>query len=165
MDTDVEVLKNLDEFLKLKSFSGFESIDSIPTGIMGSEPKVKIFKEFLDYYENKGFITKDGEMDTTTNVTTITNIMSNKGLNKNNQLQTVEEFTLYPKEYFCPIEYSTNKKNITQNTYTIHWFAGSWVPKKEKIRIRIYEFTKKMLGEKLAKKCSNIIKGSKKNGR
>ena len=139
MDTDVEVIKKIDEFLTLKAFSGFESINSVPTGIMGSEPKVKIFKEFLDYYENKAFITENGKMDTTTNVTTITNIMSNKGLNKNNKLQTVEELTLYPKEYFCPIEYGTNKKNITQNTYTIHWFAGSWVPKKEKIRIKIYK--------------------------
>ena len=165
MDTDVEVIKNLDEFLTLKAFSGFESVNLIPTGIMGSEPKLKIFKEFLDYYENKTFITETGEMDTTTNVTTITNIMNNKGLKKNNQLQTVEEFTLYPKEYFCPIEYATNKKNITQNTYTIHWFAGSWVPKKEKIKIKIYEFIKKIFGERAAKKCSNTIKGSNRNER
>lgn len=164
MDTDVEVIKKLDKFLKLKAFSGFESIDSIPTGIMGSESKMNIFKEFLDYYENRSFITKDGKLDTTTNVTTITNIMRSKGLKLTNKLQTIEDFTIYPKEYFCPKEHSTKKKNITQNTYTIHWFAGSWVPKKEKIKIKIYQISKRILGENTTKKISKQIKGSNKYG-
>lgn len=37
MDTDVEVLKNLDPFLDLPAFSGFEDNVHIPTGIMAAE--------------------------------------------------------------------------------------------------------------------------------
>ena len=44
MDTDVEVLKNLDCFLSEKAFSGFESVDRIPTGIMASEKECPIIK-------------------------------------------------------------------------------------------------------------------------
>ena len=37
MDTDVEVLKPLDEFLRHPAFSGFEDEKNVPTGIMGAE--------------------------------------------------------------------------------------------------------------------------------
>lgn len=37
MDTDVEITKNIDKFLELPVFSGFETGDLIPTGIMASE--------------------------------------------------------------------------------------------------------------------------------
>ena len=143
MDTDVEVIKNIDDFLELKAFSGFENETSIQTGIIGSEKGMRIFEDFLNYYENKDFIKSNNQFDTTTNVTTTTNIMIKKGLKQNNTKQTIEDFTLFPKEYFCPIDFSTKKKNITNNTYTIHWFAGSWLPKREKFKIWLYSFIKK----------------------
>lgn len=161
MDTDVEVLKNLDQFLKNKAFSGFETDTTIPTGIMGAESGTKIFKELLDYYKDKHFIQKNGSIDMTTNVIIITDMMSQKGFTPNNKLQTVADFTLYPKEYFCPIDYQTKKKNITDNTYTIHWFAGSWKSGKDKVKYRIYTMAEKILGKENAYKVSNFIKGKK----
>ena len=41
MDTDVEVIKSLDGFLKHHAFSSFENNDYIPTGIMASEKNNK----------------------------------------------------------------------------------------------------------------------------
>ena len=161
MDTDVQVLKTLDNFLELQAFSGFENNESVPTGIMGSEPRLDIFKELLDYYKDKSFIDENGQMDTTTNVTTITNILFAKGLKKNNTLQTIEKFTLFPKDYFCPIDYVTRKKTITKNTYTIHWFAGSWVSKKDSLKVIIYIFLNRCFGEKVTKKITKIVKGRK----
>ena len=37
MDTDVEVIKNLDCFLQHNAFSGFETSEYVQTGIIGSE--------------------------------------------------------------------------------------------------------------------------------
>ena len=34
MDTDVEVIKPIDNFLRHRDFSGFESSGKVPTGIM-----------------------------------------------------------------------------------------------------------------------------------
>ena len=62
MDTDVEVLRNLDIFLCHKAFSGFESLNQVPTGIMGSEKGLSIIKELLDYYNDKHFIDENGNM-------------------------------------------------------------------------------------------------------
>lgn len=158
MDTDVEVIKSLDEFLKNKAFSGFESYSTVPTGIMASEAKLPVFKELLDYYDNVNFIDKDGKMNLTTNVEIITDIMCKKGLNPNNTLQVIDDFAFYPKEFFCPIDFSTKVKNITKNTVTIHWFSGSWVPKKDKIKIKVYNNVEKLFGKKIAKKFSNAFK-------
>lgn len=134
MDTDVEVIKPLDRFLEHPAFSGFESRTDIPTGIMASEKGSVWIKDLLDYYDGRHFVDADGKMDTTTNVTTITRITQEKyGLVRNGQYQELKgAVCLYPKEYFCPFEYiqyrsqKERDKAITENTYTIHHFAGSW---------------------------------------
>lgn len=154
MDTDVEVLRNLDEFLLDDGFSGFERIDAIPTGIMGCKKNNKLFKEFLDYYNDKKFIKDDGSFDMTTNVETITKICLEKGLLLNNKLQNIEGVKFYPKEYFCPKDHKTGKINLTSDTYTIHHFAGSWIPTHKKIK---GEFIK-VIGDKNTEKLVKIKK-------
>lgn len=131
MDTDVEVIKNLDAFLSNKAFSGFESSKDIPTGIMACEKHFPLFKAFLNYYNGKNFILPNGEYDTTTNVSIITNICLTHGFIKNNMFQTFEGFTLYPSDYFCPKEPCTGILKITDNTHTIHHFSGSWFSDEE----------------------------------
>ena len=49
----------------------------------------------------------------------------------------MNEIWIYPKEYFCPIEFSTNKMNVTCNTRSIHHFAASWKSWDEKMKIII----------------------------
>ena len=165
MDTDVEVIKNIDSFLEHKSFSGFENQTEIPTGIMASESRLDVFKEMLEYYKDRHFIKNDGELDITSNVTIITQMMLKKGLKQNNTLQTIDNFTLYPKEYFCPIEYVTKKKEMTDNTHTIHWFAGSWIPKSKKIRLKLLTIIKQIIGDKNAKRISKLTRRKEKNGK
>ncbi|NDV84917.1 glycosyltransferase family 32 protein [Bacteroides sp. 51] len=134
MDTDVEVLRNLDVFLNLNAFSGFEDETMIPTGIMGSEKKGNWVKENLDYYYDRHFLTEDGTFDLTTNVVTITNLMLKHGLYQNNTYQDfVNFFTIYPKDYFCPKSYIDGKIYLTENTYCIHHFASSWLSPKDRI--------------------------------
>jgi len=127
MDTDVELTKPLDGLLKHEAFSGFESETRIPTGIMGCMKGQKLFVELLNYYNDKHFIKEDGSLDTTTNVVIITDIVKKYGLNQNNTFQTVNGFTLFPNDYFCPKNWETRELNITENTHCIHHFDGSWL--------------------------------------
>jgi mannosyltransferase OCH1-like enzyme len=162
MDTDVEVIKKIDKFLYNDAFSGFEGNNTVPTGIMASKAGLDIYKELLSYYNDRNFVKEDGTLDLTSNVTTITKILSKKGLKLDNTLQTVEKFTVYPKDYFCPIDYATKAKNITENTCTIHWFAGSWVSRKQKIKMFTYRVLSKIFKEDI-KKISKVIKNNKRN--
>ncbi len=127
MDTDVEVVKNLDSFLLHEAFSGFESNKDIPTGIMACKKEFPLFKVFLDNYSDRHFVLKDGKYDLTTNVETITAICKNYNFAQNNMLQNIEGFVLYPNDYFCPKDWKTGLIERTDNTYTIHHFSGSWL--------------------------------------
>lgn len=139
MDTDVEVLKPLDKFLIHHAFSGFEDEQNVPTGIMGSEKGGRWAKENLAYYEGRHFLNEDGTLDLTTNVATITNYMLPLGLKQNNTYQDFPDLiTFYPKDYFCPKSYIDGKIHLTDNTYTIHHFAGSWLPKPS-LKGRLYK--------------------------
>ena len=151
MDTDVEVIKSLDRFLVHNAFSGFQDVDSIPTGIMASEKGGRWAKDNLTYYEGKHFVRSDGSLNLQTNVDTIMELMKPYGFKFDNTYQNIDNYiTFYPKEYFCPIEH-VNDIKLTDNTYTIHYFAGSWLPWREKIKKKIIRL--------LGKNLWNVIKG------
>lgn len=180
MDTDVEVIKPLDSFLVHKAFSGFENERDIPTGIMACEKNFPLFYDFLHYYDDVDLY-YNGHIQYITNVKIITDICKRKGLVQNNELQVIEDFVLYPKDYFCPISYITNQLHKTNNTVTIHWFAGSWMPKegKEKHKVQVkrirrinalHSFTHipnriiiKVLGDEQYEKVKKRIKSKKCN--
>ena len=178
MDTDVEVVKKLNPFLKHKAFSGFESDTNIPTGIMACEKKFPMFEKFLKYYDDAIFIKSDGTMNTTTNVKLITDECLKHGLIQNNTLQNIEGFVLYPNEYFCPHNAQTGVFNYTNNTVTIHWFLGSWISdenqyesmkrinkrkekmkteRKKKNKEKVLYLPKKILGEKMYTHIHNLF--------
>ena len=136
MDTDVEVTKPFNRFLKLKGFSGFEDEISVPTGIMAAEAGHPLIKEWLDEYDDKLFLLPDGSMNMETNVLAITHSMVRHGLKLDNTLQTVADYTFYPKDYFCPKSAADGLIYRTKNTHTIHHFAGSWMPADMKKKFR-----------------------------
>ena len=132
MDTDVELIKPIDDFLGFQAFSGFESSGLIPTGIMASEKGFGLFGELLDYYKDRHFRKEDGSLDTTTNVDIITNACKERGLVLNNRLQKIDGFVIYPSDVFCPKDVRTGQIRVTDNTVAIHHFAGSWLDGNQK---------------------------------
>lgn len=134
MDTDVEVVKPLDPFLKHTGFSGFEDGKNVPTGIMACEKGAKWAKDNLDHYNGLHFLKPDGTFDLTTNVQTITSYMLKYGLKQDDTYQDFPRFfTIYPRTYFCPKATINRPADFTDKTVTIHHFAGSWVSKYVKL--------------------------------
>lgn len=133
LDSDIEVLKKFDDLLQNKAFTGFEKNDStIAAWIFGSEKGNPIFKEFLDYYTDKPFILEDGKYDLTPNPVPVTNICVKHGLALNGEKQNLGDITIYPRDYFCPYNRASEELNITENTYTIHYFNGAWIDEEKK---------------------------------
>jgi len=126
MDTDVELVKPIDDYLVHQAFSGFENEKSIPTGIMACEKGFPLFHDLLSDYGDRCFILPDGKQNLTTNVSFITEACLRRGLVLNNSLQTIDGLTLYPNDVFCPKNFIDGKYNTTENTVAIHHFAGSW---------------------------------------
>ena len=150
MDTDVEVCKNLDDLLKWDAFSGFESDKDIPTGTMGSVAGNEWIGYLLSYYDQRHFILEDGSLDLTTNVLTITRMTKERyNIKLNNEFQIFNNVALYPFEYLCAKHHSNGIIEATENTYTIHHFAGSWVPKKTKIKHSMRLMFEKIFGKEI----------------
>jgi mannosyltransferase OCH1-like enzyme len=150
MDTDVEVLKPLDDLLHLPAFSGYESNKNttFPTGLMASAKGGIWVKEQLEYYDNKHFIKEDGTFDMTTNAQIITDIMVKNGFVLSGEYQVYKnDMHAFSKDYFCP-KTSTGILKITGNTYCIHHFAGSWVERTLWDKVKIFIF-RNILGVKL----------------
>ena len=156
MDTDVEVVKPLDEFLDCSAFSGFETKQFIPTGIMASEKDFPLYKEFMDYYNNRHFI-QNNTADMTTNGRIMTMITKEYGLVLNGEYQVVNNWVLYPSDYFCPLDHNTGVLHRTKNTATIHWFNQSWVPRHLVIRSKITRPFHRLFGED----CFRFLKRNK----
>lgn len=154
MDTDVEVLKNLDPFLDLPAFSGFEDNVHIPTGIMAAE-KGSVWAGWqLKYYDDRHFLLPDGTLDLTTNVEIIGRLMGEKGFILRNGLYNFQNIiTIFPRDYFCPKSHTTGKIELTQNTYTIHHFAGSWKSTSDRLKRRIVH----LIGVKMSHRLKLFI--------
>lgn len=126
MDTDVMVLKSLDEYLDHEAFSGFETKTKIPTGIMASVRGQETIGRLLKYYDTASFRKPDGTLNLTTNVEVITDMMLQKGFVPNGEFQIVDGFAIYPQNVFCPEHKKLNDPVYMSDTATIHYFAGSW---------------------------------------
>lgn len=153
MDTDVEVLRPLDDLLLYEAVSGFEAPNRIPTGLMAARKGQPFIKELLDDYNGIHFKHEDGTLDMTTNVVRITEHCLKYGLRLDNTLQAINGFTFLPQDYLCP-KYPTGKIVITKNSYVIHHFQGSWVDGNAKFK----KWVVKTIGPNLTALCVKIKK-------
>lgn len=133
MDTDVEVLKPLDDLLYLSAFTGYEGSKTMPpvTGIMASEANGMWVREQLDSYDNSHFIQRDGSLDLTTNTIRISRIMRDNGFVQDGKYKIYKDLHVFPVEYFCPRQ-TTGEYLRTENTYCDHHFMGTWNDNKSK---------------------------------
>lgn len=164
MDTDVELLSPIDEFLSLEAFSGFESKTRVPTGLMASQSGTPLLEELLSYYDDRHFIMDDGSYDMRTNVETITAILEKYGLKKNGEKQTICGLTLFPADYFCPKDCETKKLTLTSNSKAIHHFDGSWIPEENRIWAAKHRKLSRFFGATIAEYILVLQKVHKKSG-
>ncbi|WP_353095826.1 glycosyltransferase [Tissierella praeacuta] len=154
MDTDVEVLKPLDRFLVHGAFTGNEGDKSCVTGTMGAEKNHPWIKSLLDEYRDRKFILDNGKINIVTNTILITKLtINNYNWKPKDSLQTLrDELYIYPTNYFCAKSLYTGSINITEDTYTIHHFSGSWLSDKDRNRVKrrrkIKQFIEKIIGRK-----------------
>lgn len=142
-DTDVEVIRPLNDIIDKGAFMGCESKakTNIPPSVnpglgLGCNPGLGLMKEMIELYATLSFKTSVNSLNLKTIVEYTTEILLIKGLKNTNEIQKVDEFYIYPSEYFCPINIITKRIHITKETYTIHHYLGSWSTNNKKKRIK-----------------------------
>lgn len=163
-DTDVEVIKSFSDIVQTGPFMGCEMGGEYGTEVavapglgLGAEPGMHLYKQILDFYQNKTFLKENGQIDQTTVVEYTTSILKSHGWKTEDTLQTIGEVTIYPTEYFCPINYITGVKNITSETRSIHHYAASWHSKADEQIVKIGRFCIKYLGPIWGKRVAHTV--------
>lgn len=169
LDTDVELVKSLDILLQEKCYFGEETTGYVNTGLgFGAEKHSPIIDLLLKEYYNKHFINDDGSynMDPCPKINTKPLLQFGYSFS-GNKIWRCDDFTVYPPEYFCPLEYNTNKMNITANTLSIHLFNASWLSTLDKLINRIEGSNKRGISLKIRRLVSfpfRVINKFIKNG-
>ena len=152
-DTDVEVIKSFSDILERGAFMGCE-IDGGDYGInvapglgMAADPGLDIYREILEFYKTQQFLNADGSCNMETVVKKTTKILMKNGLKNQKGIQEVAGITIYPREYFNPLQDSTGVLRITDNTRSIHWYEKSWLDTKSKMRSKITRPFHRLFGD------------------
>ncbi len=145
LDTDVEVLKPLDDLLTLHAFAGFEGSKYLPLGtcVMASRANGEWVSEQLGFYENRHFIIDNDKMDLTTNVQFISAKMREQGFVQNGKEQDYKDLHIFSVDYFSPRQ-TTGEYFHTANTCCDHKGLGSW----SEVQRRGAQYVLKLLGQK-----------------
>lgn len=133
LDTDVELIKELETLRKYQAFMAVERDLNIATGLgFGAVAKNQIIKELRDIYLGVSFVEANGELNLTACPVYTTDYFKRKGYIKNNVIQKMESVYILSSDFFCPLDYKTGKMHQTDNTYGIHWYAETWVPREDR---------------------------------
>ena len=134
LDTDVELLRPLDDLLGNKAYFGFENNSYVTTGLgFGAEAKSPVLDAMLAAYEPL----LDGTHGVIGCPKLNTEALLTLGMQQNGQMQTVADAVLYPVDYFNPYDDPTGRLTITKNTYSIHWYAKNWLSKRAILRSKL----------------------------
>lgn len=130
-DTDVEVIRPMEDILARGAYMGCENYDAavdntINPGLgFACEAGSPTLQAIMEEYKGRHF---DPDHIDKTIVYYTTEYFCRQGYDAQNSkdIQQVAGFFIYPKEYFCPALLNL-WENITPNTRTIHHYAGTWL--------------------------------------
>lgn len=141
-DTDVEVIKPMNDIINKGNFMGFEQDPDgentpgkfaprfcfdVALGLgFGMTKGHPFMKDLMGHYATLQFSGATMSPWLKTIVAHTTELLCKKGLKNVPGIQQVDDITIYPGEYFAPINPISRRLHITQNTRTIHRYMASW---------------------------------------
>lgn len=131
LDTDVELLKPLDEIISNGGYIGFQNAYEVNTGLgFAAEKDDAVVREMHKVYINRAFLKGDGAYNTVpcpaANTLALMRLGLKTGKDNANTKQKIGNMIIYPREYFDPLNSDTLKLSVTQKTYSIHHYAATW---------------------------------------
>lgn len=129
LDTDVELIRNIDDLLYQKGFAGFESNQFVALGLgFGAAPGNAMIKGMMESYDNCYFLDYNGKLNLTPSPVIQTNYLVKKGLKLNGEYQVLNnELTIYPEKMLSGKSVTSKRIKLAPYTCAIHHYDGSWL--------------------------------------
>ena len=145
LDTDVELIKSIEELRYQGAFMGVEKWGNINMGGgSGAIPHHPVIKKMLDYRMEVRFLLEDGSYNEMTCGYYETKPLMELGMKPNNTIQNIGDVTIYSSDFFHPFDYMSGETDITDNTFSIHHFNGDWLDDRKvmerKKKLEQYEY-------------------------
>ncbi|WP_020589358.1 glycosyltransferase family 32 protein [Desulfobacter curvatus] len=137
LDTDVTVVRNLDDLLYQKAFMGIEISKKINLGSgFGAIKKMPVFLDLYKAYDAikfsfEGIINKQLVSPYFTK-----KYFNNLGYINNGKYQRIGDITIYPEKVLSGFNPRTGKQQITEDTFMMHLHEGSWAQEEDTQRIK-----------------------------
>ena len=167
LDTDVEMIKDIRKLVKDgDGFIGFQNNEQITTGLgFSAEKGNECIKTMLDMYVNCHFKSENGKLNMlpcpARNTVALKKCGLKTGKKNMNNVQYLNGITVYPVDYFNPINFDTKKSNITNNTYCIHHYSSSWTSSKtnliRKLKVICPDFLLNWRSNKISRKDIKML--------
>ena len=143
-DTDVELLKPIDDLVEHEAFFGFETPEFVASGLgFGSVAHGTAIEAMLREYD----FLLDGTQGVRGCPGLNTAALEKLGLVKDGSMQTVAGALILPIEYLNPYESATGRLNKTKHTYSVHWYSASWLSRGKRLRSAITRPLHRIFGE------------------
>lgn len=161
-DTDVEVIKPLDELLVNKAFMGFDQTVEreklVANGLgFGAEPGFAILREMMEMYEKTAFIREDGSLNLLPTPYYSTRCLKKHGLRNEDCDQLIDGVMVYASDVLCPKSYNTGQIKLTDRTVSIHHFDATWMDAAQKKKHERSVKINSVLGVKIGSHVDRII--------
>lgn len=155
LDTDVELIKFLDDLRQYESFFGLEEVCRVNTGLgFGSVKNSDIVDRLKAQYYDQSFIV-NGSANLKTCIDYSAPVFQELGITSENKTQYFHHsrIAVFATEVFCPQSIETGKTTITDKTVSIHHYDSSWKKHPQmskfftKYKVRIRKTIDKIFGK------------------
>lgn len=154
LDTDVELLKNLDFLLENKCYIGIQQPERLcTTGLgFGAEKSSPVVKKMLECYDTISFLANDKKHLACPRLND--NVIRSYGKIDNNKITYLDEVTVYPSRFFDPLSTGNTENLLCNDTVSIHHYAASWTGNKQRYKRKIA----RVIGNKNVQRVKNLRK-------
>ena len=153
LDTDVELLKSLDDLLNCEAFFGFQQADNqVNTGLcFGAQKNSHIIEKMMDEYNNIIF-NNEKRNDIICTILN-TNALYKVGFNYSEDIQIIDNIIVYPAKYFDPIAPGNSKNLMSKDAFSIHHYSATWTNKGNRLKRTIIN----IIGQEKILKLKKIL--------
>lgn len=161
-DTDVEVIRSMDDIIEKGAFMGLE-ISGVEAKIapglgLASSIGNPIYEEVINGFSNLAYLLPDGKRNPYSMIPMVTDIMLKHGLKGCDEIQDVDGIYVYAPDFFNPLNDANGRLSITANTRAIHWFMKSWMQTGQRRSTCLKRIMRRVFGDAVVDYVKRLFK-------